>query len=60
MFCWHKWSILRTEVLPSMIEQLDAAGQMMEEYRGSTTPSYKPALVTKRCIKCGTQKVERV
>jgi hypothetical protein len=57
-FCWHNWVVVSKEILPSMIEQLTAAGA--ESFRGNNSMGYKPCIVQYRCSKCPAEKVERV
>lgn len=58
MFCWHRWKIINTEILPSIIEQMADAG--LTGAKGYGNPGRKPAIVTKRCEKCGAETVVRV
>ena len=59
MFCRHKWKITEKEILPSGIEQLQAAGlTRLDEVTIRFTD--KPCIVTFECGKCGAQKVERI
>lgn len=60
MMCWHKWKITNTEVLPSMLEQISARGGSVDNLKVPRDPSIKPCIVTKRCEKCGTEKVNRI
>lgn len=57
MFCWHRWKVVETEILPSLLEQIADQEIKMD---GGGNPSHKAAIVTKRCEKCGTEKVVRV
>lgn len=60
MFCFHRWKIVEKEVLLSTLEQLSAAGALEISGGSPSKMSHKPCIVTKRCEKCGTEKVERI
>lgn len=59
MVCWHNWKVVEKEVLPSAMEQLQAAGvESVENIRGPMF--HKACLVTSRCEKCGAERVLRL
>lgn len=55
--CWHRWVVKEKEVLPSLLEQMAAAGGGHSE---AYELGHKPCIVTYRCEKCGAEKVRRI
>lgn len=58
MFTKHKWVVIKTEVLPSEIEQLARVGQVYVFPREKAF--YKPCIVTYHCELTGEEKVVRI
>lgn len=60
MACWfHVWKITEKQVLPSLLEQA-AAMERKANFQYTEDPSEKRCIVTSKCEKCGTEKVERI
>ena len=57
-FCWHNWTVVSKEILPSLLEQLSLAGA--ESLSGDYRMGDKPCIVTYRCSKCAAEKVKRI
>lgn len=59
--CWHRWTEVEIEVLPSAAEQaLAGADGGPCEIEGHLRYFHKPVIVTKQCEKCKTMKVQRI
>lgn len=62
MFTKHKWVVKEKQVLPSVLEQLRAAGTAPASATTYTMMEWakKPCIVTYRCELTGEEKVERI
>lgn len=55
----HRWKVTKSEILPSLIEQVDKAGAAPTA--GILVKhSEKPCIATLQCQNCGTEKVKRI
>lgn len=58
-WCWHKWNVVEKVEHQSPFEMTSNEGLYLERARGIDV-FRKPVIVTYRCEKCGSEKVERV
>lgn len=60
MFCFHVFDVSSIEILASAWEQMVKDHKFTKIDRMPTSFFKKPAIVTRRCVKCGHTKVERI
>ena len=58
-FLWHRWTVIEQEILPSAFEQV-SKDHHVEELEGRPPYFHKPVIVTSRCQRCGTMRVQRI
>lgn len=58
-FPWHRWTVIKTEILPSAFEQVSKDNDV-EEFSARQPYFHKPVIVTSRCERCGTMRARRI
>lgn len=58
-FPLHLWTIIEKVILPSAFEQISKNGPQ-QEVEGHIAYFHKPVIVTSRCERCGTMRVQRI
>ncbi len=58
-FLLHRLTVIEKEILPSAFEQVTKHSDAVE-VEGHMLYFRKPAIVTSRCDRCGTMRVQRI
>ena len=57
-FLLHRWTVIEKEILPSAFEQINKDGRA-RSVEGRQPYFEKDVIVTSRCERCGTMRVQR-